>query len=176
MSRYFRALWLAALLPLGACDRAATPGVDQQSYDHDSFADAPRATRVDTNRDSVSGGDDAYTPVGTTSGARSTAEAVSMQPGGDPNTSKYTNSGTTDGTSTTSGRSLTGRGAHDTEGAVRNNTATTSGSLTGSVPGQTTQGGRGTLNTQPRSNQGNARKNTVSGPQAAGTQSGATQN
>ncbi|GAB3837315.1 hypothetical protein [Hymenobacter jeollabukensis] len=84
------------LLPLAACDNSWSPGVDHTN--NDSFARAPRATRVDTERDSVSGGGKAYRPIGTGSMARSTAEAISSQPGGDPNTSKYTESGTGDGT------------------------------------------------------------------------------
>ena len=125
------------MLPLAACDRTFEPGIDH--YIHKSFAEAPPATRVDTERDSVSGGGKAYLPVGTGSMARSTAEAISSQPGGEPNTSKYTESGTTDGSSTTSGRSLTNRGTTDTEVP-----GTTRGPATG------TGDGRGSLNNSPR--------------------------
>ncbi|MCC3157561.1 hypothetical protein LJ737_09940 [Hymenobacter sp. 15J16-1T3B] len=131
------------LLPLAACDNSWSPGVDHTN--NDSFARAPRATRVDTERDSVSGGGKAYRPVGTGSLARSSAEALSMQPGGDPNTSKYTESGTTDGSSTTSGRSLTNRGTSNTEVP-----GTTRGPATG------TGEGRGTLNNAPRETNANA--------------------
>lgn len=100
MRTLFRVLSAALLLlPLAACDRSnpLNPGV-QDHTNNDSFASAPRANRVDTERDSVSGGGRAYRPIGTGSMARSTAEAVSMQPGGDPNTSKYTETGAGDGT------------------------------------------------------------------------------
>ena len=130
------------LLPLAACDRSWSPGVDYTN--NDSFARAPRPTRVDTERDSVSGGGKAYRPVGTGSLARSTAEAVSSQPGGDPNTSKYTDGGTTDGSSTTSGRSLTNRGNSDTE-------------VPGTTSGIRTSGqGRGTMGNAPRQSEANA--------------------
>ncbi|GAB2966751.1 hypothetical protein GCM10027048_41660 [Hymenobacter coalescens] len=138
------------LLPLAACDNSLSPGVDRTN--NDSFASAPRATRVDMERDSVSGGGKAYRPVGTGSLARSTAEAVSMQAGGDPNTSKYTESGTTDGSSTTSGRSLTNRGTTDTEVP-----GTTRGPATG------TGEGRGTLNNIPRQTDANAASRSQTG-------------
>lgn len=96
MRTSFRALGAALLLvSLAACDSGnpLNPGVKDHT-NNDSFASAPRAGRVDTERDSVSGGGRAYRPIGTGSVARSTAEAVSMQPGGDPNTSKYTETGT----------------------------------------------------------------------------------
>ncbi|RTQ46590.1 hypothetical protein EJV47_21825 [Hymenobacter gummosus] len=128
------------LLPLASCDSGnpLNPGVNDRT-NNDSFASAPPATRVDTERDSVSGGGKAYRPVGTGSLNRSTAEAISSQPGGEPNTSKYTDGGTTDGSSTTSGRSLTNRGTSDTEVP-----GTTSGASNSS--GQ----GRGTLGNAPR--------------------------
>ncbi|KAA9338148.1 hypothetical protein F0P96_04680 [Hymenobacter busanensis] len=158
MLRSPRALWAAALLlPLVACDYSYSPGVD--SMRRDSFAAAPRATHVDTDRDSMSGGGKAYRPVGTTSGARSTAEAVSSQPGGDPNTSKYTSGGTTDGTSTTSGQSLTRGGASP---ADITSGQSTEKAASGTATGQTT-GGRGTLNNAPRTTDPNAsqRRNAV---------------
>jgi hypothetical protein len=54
------------LLPLAACDggNPLNPGV-QDHTNNDSFASAPPATRVDTDRDSVSGGGRAYRPIGT---------------------------------------------------------------------------------------------------------------
>lgn len=146
MRTSFRVLSAALLLlPLAACDSSnpLNPGV-QDHTNNDSFASAPRATRVDTERDSVSGGGRAYRPVGTGSLARSTAEAVSMQAGGDPNTSKYTETGTGDGTSTTSGRSLTNRGTTDTE-------------VPGTTSGIRSSGqGPGTLGNAPRQTDPNA--------------------
>ncbi|KUG06999.1 hypothetical protein [Solirubrum puertoriconensis] len=154
MSRTPYALGTALLLlsALVACDRSMEPGIDHQFQD--SFDRAPHATRVDTERDSVSGGGKAYTPVGTTSGARTVAEAVSSQPGGDPNTSKYTETGTTDGSSTTSGRSLTGRGTRDSEIPATDN-----------PPQAGTTSGRGSLNNIPRSTPQNA---SVQGVQGGG--------
>jgi hypothetical protein len=144
------------LLPLAACDNSWSPGVDRSN--RDSFASAPPATRVDTERDSVSGGGKAYRPVGTGSLARSSGEAISMQQGGDPNTSKYTESGTTDGSSTTSGRSLTNRGTTDTEVP-----GTTRGPATG------TGEGRGSLNNAPRETKSSAasQREEGSGPRQA---------
>lgn len=142
------------LLPLAACDSGnpLNPGVNDRT-NNDSFAEAPPATRVDTDRDSVSGGGRAYTPVGTGSLARSTAEAVSTQPGGDPNTSKYTESGTTDGSSTTSGRSLTNRGRTDSE---------VPGTTRGTTGGSNSQG-RGTLGNIPREANPNAASQNMGG-------------
>ncbi|GAA4374566.1 hypothetical protein [Hymenobacter koreensis] len=174
MSRSTRALWTAVLLlPLIACDRNASPGLD--TINDDSFAEAPRANRTDTDRDSISGGDEAYEPVGTTSGARSTAEAVSSQPGGDPNTSKYTETGTTDGTSTTSGRSLTRENTTAGAQAITSGDGTTAGSGKAQGPGQTTSG-RGTLNNVPReTTTNNAQRGTMNGP-GQGTQNNQNNN
>ncbi|OON69598.1 hypothetical protein B0919_06560 [Hymenobacter sp. CRA2] len=148
------------LLPLAACDRSWAPGIDVTN--NDSFATVPPATRVDTERDSVSGGGKAYRPVGTGSLARSSAEAISSQPGGDPNTSKFTDGGTTDGSSTTSGRSLTNRGTSNTEVP-----GTTRGPATG------TGDGRGSLNNAPRQTSQTAASQAESNaPQQAKTGTG----
>ncbi|WP_400194035.1 hypothetical protein [Hymenobacter sp. B81] len=149
MSQSTRARWAALLLlPLAACGYDSSPGLDH--INDDSFSEAPRANRVDTDRDSMSGGGEAYQPVGTTSGNRSMAEASSARPGGDPNTSKYTDSGTTDGTSTTSGRSLTNRGTTDTEN-ITSGQSTGGNSTSGSMSGGSTTSGGGVSGGQNRS-------------------------
>lgn len=124
------------LLPLAACDggNPLNPGV-QDHTNNDSFAAAPPATRVDTERDSVSGGGRAYRPIGTGSIARSTAEAISMQPGGDPNTSKYTETGAGDG----SAGSTPTRSRRSTGPAQEANPEAASESETGTAPQRTNQ-------------------------------------
>lgn len=151
------------LLTLVSCDREYEPGID---HFLDTFATAPHATRVDTHRDSVSEGQRAYIPVGTTSGARSVAEARSSRPYGEQNTSEYTDSGTTDGTSTTSGYSLTNRGSSKTVIIP----GTTSGAQNGNG-----NGGNGTSGPGNSKNQ-DAKPNTGSQKQLGNTSPQSTNN
>ncbi|MCC2547180.1 hypothetical protein LJY25_12040 [Hymenobacter sp. BT175] len=65
--RLLLAVVLGASATLAACDRAGTPGQDRQNVN--DFSDAPPATSMEVNADSVNGGDEAYEPIGTGSAA-----------------------------------------------------------------------------------------------------------
>ncbi|WP_045687214.1 hypothetical protein [Hymenobacter sp. AT01-02] len=62
---FFVAAGLLATLP--ACDYNNTPGKDPQASQ--DFTEAPKARSTETNLDSISGGDEAYTPIGKGSAA-----------------------------------------------------------------------------------------------------------
>ena len=62
MKRILPLLAAGSLLALTACDPTNSPGKDpQRSQD---FTNAPPATANETDRDSLSGGQDTYTPIG----------------------------------------------------------------------------------------------------------------
>ncbi|GAB3236435.1 hypothetical protein GCM10027346_27120 [Hymenobacter seoulensis] len=64
MKRSFALLLTGGLLSaLTACDYNNTPGRDPQTSQ--DFTQGKPANATDTNRDSISGGDEAYTPIGT---------------------------------------------------------------------------------------------------------------
>lgn len=79
---------LAALAAsLTACDYNNTPGKDPQASQ--DFTDAPKATATETDLDSISGSQDAYTPIGKGSAAdqkTSPDAALDAAPGNSPTT------------------------------------------------------------------------------------------
>ncbi|MBX0292905.1 hypothetical protein K3G63_20855 [Hymenobacter sp. HSC-4F20] len=81
MKRLLLLLTSGLLVSLTACDYNNTPGKDPQvSQDFSTYR---KASATETNRDSVSGGDEAYTPIGTGSAQdqkTSTDAALEGQP------------------------------------------------------------------------------------------------
>lgn len=68
MKRSFLFLLLGGLLTtFTACDYTSTPGKDPQASQ--DFTRAPKARATETNLDSISGGDEAYEPIGKGSAA-----------------------------------------------------------------------------------------------------------
>lgn len=82
MKRLFSLLLATGLLAsLTACDYRNTPGKDPQASQ--DFSTYQKARPAETMRDSVSGGDEAYTPIGTGSAndqKTSTDAAIEGQP------------------------------------------------------------------------------------------------
>jgi hypothetical protein len=68
MKRPFLFLLLGGLLTtFTACDYNKTPGKDPQASE--DFTNAPKARATETDLDSISGGDEAYEPIGKGSAA-----------------------------------------------------------------------------------------------------------
>ncbi|UPL47983.1 hypothetical protein [Hymenobacter sublimis] len=82
MKRIFPLFFAAGLLSsLASCDYSNTPGKDPQTTQ--DFSTYQKARPAETNRDSVSNGDEAYTPIGTGSAEdqkKSTDAALEGQP------------------------------------------------------------------------------------------------
>lgn len=79
----FLSLFVAAglLSSLAACDYSNTPGKDPQTTQ--DFSTYQKARPAETDRDSISHGDEAYTPIGTGSAEdqkKSTDAAIEGQP------------------------------------------------------------------------------------------------
>ncbi|MBT9391546.1 hypothetical protein KLP40_00105 [Hymenobacter sp. NST-14] len=86
MKRFLSLSLLAALTAcLTACDYNNTPGKDPQASQ--DFTNAPDATATETDLDSISGNQDAYTPIGKGSAAdQRTSPDTTLNAGTSPTT------------------------------------------------------------------------------------------